>query len=493
MSNISKRFGPVAALNDVHLTVYPGTIHAVVGENGAGKTTLLKVLFGAHQADSGEIKISGKKIAFRKSSEAIKSGIGMVSQHYAIIPELTCLENLILGAEPSYFLDSKSAKVRADSLAQRMNFQFDWDAEARGIGPAACQKLEILKLLWRDSKIMILDEPTAMLSPEDADALYVSLRDLASKGATIIVVTHRLPEVLEHCDHVTVLRGGNYITNLPTAETNSDSLAELIVGRAVPKPSLRQATYDLPTLLEVKKLTVKDNRGFERLKEASLTVKRGEVLGLAGVDGNGQRELVSAIIGKQPVVSGSLLLGDEPITECTTKERLTRGLRIIPEDRHGEGVLEEWSLQENAALGMQGSPPFAKGIWIDPVGKSQAAESIAARFSTKHDSINDLMVGLSGGNQQRFVNGRAIVLSPRLIIAFQPARGLDIDATRNFYEGLYGECEKGAGALVISFDLDELLTYCDRIVVLNVGKVFEPPINKAKDRNYIGHLMVASS
>lgn len=499
MVGIGKSYGPVRALDNVDLQVEVGTIHALVGENGAGKTTLMRVLYGTAGPFEGEYSVHRtvhpdlplkKDGNFRNSAEAIRAGVGMVSQHYSIIPDLTCLENLMLGAEPGWAIDAKGARERATQLADRMGFEFDWNALAAGLTPAGAQKLEILKLLWRNAQIMILDEPTAMLSPADSDALFGSLSKLVAEGATVIVVTHRLPEVMEHAQAVTVLRGGKRVEAKAVSQTNPSELAELIVGHAMPPISVRAIPDNADALLTVSKLTVRGDRGDEALKDVSFEVRKGEVLGIAGVDGSGQRELFQALIGARKVEFGEINLGGQLLNGRSIFERLDLGVRLIPEDRHEEGVLEEWSLEENAALGLHRFNPFANGMWVQGAARERAATAIADRFRTKHGGIDQPMASLSGGNQQRFVAGRALFLTPRLVLAFQPARGLDIDATRNVYEGLYQECDKGAGALVVSFDLDELLQFCDRIVVLNLGVMWRP---SAKDRGEIGRLMVGAA
>lgn len=489
MRGIGKSFGAVRALDDVHLEVEAGTIHALVGENGAGKTTLMRILYGAIQATDGDFEVKGQPAKFRNSAEAIRAGIGMVSQHYSIIPDLSCLDNLMLGAEPGWTINKAQAEQRATELANRMGFEFDWSAEASTLSPAGAQKLEILKLLWRKTDIMILDEPTAMLSPADSDALYDSLKQLVADGATVIVVTHRLPEVMNHCRDVTVLRGGKFIDAKPVSETNPAELAELIVGHAVPPPSRRSVPDNAEVLLQVLNLTVRGHRGDQAVKSANFELAKGEVVGIAGVDGSGQRELFHALMGSGKIDHGEIVLGNWTLHDRTIAERLRMGLRLIPEDRHEEGVVEDWSLELNAALGLQRFPPLAVGSLVNDEARHQAANDMARRFSTRHGGIHQPMSSLSGGNQQRFVAGRALFLTPRLILAFQPARGLDIDATRQVYEGIYEECEKGAGALVVSFDLDELLQFCDRIIVMNRGVLTKPG---TKDRTIIGQHMVGA-
>ncbi|MBC8064752.1 MAG: ABC transporter ATP-binding protein [Chlorobia bacterium] len=491
MTRISKRFGDVVALDAVDLHVEQGTIHAVVGENGAGKTTLMKALYGALHTDSGVISIEGQTVTFKSSAQAIQSGVGMVSQHYGIIPDLTCLQNLILGAEGGPFLNLLQAENRAQSLAAKMGFEFDWNRDAAELSPAGAQKLEILKLLWRNSRIMILDEPTAMLSPADGEALFQSLRLLVAEGNTVILVTHRLPEVFGHCSRVTVLRGGKRVAEKMVSETNPSELAELIVGKRLEAPSAYVPNIG-EVVLEVSNLDVKGYRGNLAAKGLNFKVRAGEMVGIAGVDGSGQRELFHALIGTAPIQGGQISLLARDATKLSSWDRLQAGMRAIPEDRHAEAVIEEWSLDENAALGLQRMEPFASGRIVHEGARRVASEQISERFHTKHGGIDQPIASLSGGNQQRFVAARALFGEPKLILAFQPARGLDLAATRDVYEGIRSECDQGAGALVVSYDLDELLEHCDRIVVMNRGELFEPKAGEEKDSDVIGRLMVGA-
>ena len=490
MKGITKHFGAVAALNNVDLEVAPGTIHAIVGENGAGKTTLMRVLYGALHPDSGTLEVEGNPVRFTSSREAIEAGVGMVSQHYGIIPAISCLQNLILGAEGGTLLNLKSAAERAQELADHMGFQFDWLKDAETLSPAGAQKLEILKLLWRKARIMILDEPTAMLSPADSAALFESLDRLAAEGATIILVTHRLPEVLDHCSRVTVLRGGVRVDERLVSETNGQQLAELIVGGSVAKHTPREAPIEAPVSLEIKGLTVKGSRGDMALKGIDLKVRHGEMLGIAGVDGSGQRELFHTLVGLIKAAEGSVILNDQDLLAKSPSERIEDGVRIIAEDRHEEAVIEDWSLDENASLGLQRLAPFANGPWVDSAKRQEKAGEIALRFKTKHGGLNLPMASLSGGNQQRFVAARALCLNPKLILAFQPARGLDLKGTQDVYDGIRAACAEGAAAIVVSFDLDELLEQCDRLAAMNGGRLAEPDAAHARDRTAIGRLMV---
>ncbi|MBS1728982.1 MAG: ATP-binding cassette domain-containing protein [Armatimonadetes bacterium] len=489
MQGISKRYGTVQALDDVTFEVEQGTIHALVGENGAGKTTLMRALYGAMQPDAGAITIKGRTADLHSSADAIKAGVGMVSQHYGIIGELSNLENLVLGAEDSPILDKAKMTTRATELASKMGFEFDWSAESSTLSPAGGQKLEILKLLWRSSRIMILDEPTAMLSPQDSDALYTSLKQLAYEGATVIVVTHRIAEVFDHCRRVTVLRGGKKIADHEVADVTPERLAQEIVGGEVIERPEPKASTKNNVRLHIDQLSVKGSKGQIAVKEVSLKVKAGQLVGIAGVDGNGQRELFQALIGVVKPVSGNFTFDGNQWDSEPSQTRIAEGLRIIPEDRHDEGVVEDWSLYENSALGLQRLPEFRR------LTRAMREEAVvmAEMFNTKHGKLSDAMGSLSGGNQQRFVAGRALRISPQMILAFQPARGLDLNSTTKVYQEIRRACDQGACAIVVSFDLDELLDFCDRIVVMCHGHLSEPMTHEARDRNAIGRLMVGAA
>jgi simple sugar transport system ATP-binding protein len=430
--------------------------------------------------------VNDRAVSFGNSAEAIEAGVGMVSQHYGIIPGLTCLQNLILGSEGGAVLSMKQMRDRAETLADRMGFRFDWSADADSLTPAGAQKLEILKLLWRDSKIMILDEPTAMLSPSDAVALFASLRQVVAHGATVLLVTHRLPEVMDYCQTVTVLRGGKRVAELAVHDTTELELTRLIVGDPsfeMNREALKSRSRSSAARLALTGVTVLDERRHEALKEASLAVFEGEVVGIAGVDGNGQRELFRAITGLVKPQTGEQTLDGEQLGSGVD-ERLRRGVRWIPEDRHREAIVSHWNLFWNSVLGRQRTPVFAPGA------RGPWAERVAAKFQTRHGGLGQPMSSLSGGNQQRFVVARELESDPRLLLAFQPARGLDLKGTRDVYAAIRERCQAGMAALIISFDLDELITHCDRIFVLNGGRLQEAG---SKDRDEIGRLMVGGS
>lgn len=489
MSGIEKRYGDLRALANVNLSVEQGSIHALIGENGAGKTTLMHVLYGSQEPDAGSISLCGKPITFQSPAEAIQAGIGMVTQHYSILPELDCLQNLVLGAEGGWRIDRAIAESKGQQLADRMGFTFNWSQDARELSPSAAQKLELLKLLWRGSQVMILDEPTAMLSPSDSDALFGSLKTLVAGGNTVILVTHRLQEVLAHCDQVTVLRGGENVLEAKVASTSTESLTTAIVGRKPEKLAPTKGIKVGSVALSIRGLQVRGYRGNPAVERANLEINAGEILGIVGVDGNGQRELFDAILGIAPY-AGEMRWNAKSIDKQNVRERIGLGFRSIPEDRHAQGTIDSWSLEENAALGLQRLEPLTAGSRIDRSSRFHLATQIADRLGTKHTSLAQTLESLSGGNQQRLVAARALALQPKLILAFQPSRGLDLAATRRLYEEIHIECTNGAAALIVSFDLDEMLQYADRIGVMFKGQL---RISESRDRHLLGRLMVGAN
>ncbi|MCS6831136.1 MAG: ABC transporter ATP-binding protein [Armatimonadota bacterium] len=504
MEDICKRFGAVLANNHIHLSVRQGTIHAIVGENGAGKTTLMNILYGVFLPDSGAVHLYGQPVRFRSPSEALQAGVGMVSQHYALIPRLSVLENLMLGGEGASFSRLPRAQVlaRAHELAKVIALEADWNAPAGALSVSQQQKVEILKLLLRDARILIFDEPTAVLPPADAEAFFALLHRFTGEGRTVLLVTHKLQEVLQHADEVTVLRSGEVVATMPVRESpaaepqvDARTLARLIVGEGGMLPEeellLGERLGDRPRL-RVEGLTVPPIRSRAGLKEVSFEIYPGEVFGVAGVDGSGQAELIDALMGLTSPAQGRIWLSSEDITCSSPAERLRKGVRYIAEDRHLRGAILEWSVAENAALGLHRQGGFGSALSLSFARMKEFAQRIIARFAVRAPAADAPFSALSGGNQQKVVVGRALMETPVLLIAGQPTRGLDAASTLAVHRAIREACQQGAAALVVSFDLDELLSLCDRVGVLFDGRLVDVVEGERKRREEIGALMVGA-
>lgn len=496
MRAITKRFGALVACDSVDLHVEAGTLHAIMGENGAGKTTLMRVLYGYYQPDKGEIYLNGQRVVFRSPADAIAHHVGMVSQHYSIIPELSVLDNLILGAEPTGpigLIDRRSALQRAQTLAQSLEFEANWNRPAEELSVAGRQKLEILKLLWRDAQILILDEPTAMLSPSDVQTLFATLLRLKQEGRTILLVTHKLNEVLEYADYVTVMRGGRKVAEARVAEVNADQLTRWIIGEEEPKThatAIHAKPIEPHESLVIRELYVRSDRGGWGVQRLNMSLRKGEIFGLAGVDGNGQNELMEALAGLRPVAKGELILEGTPFTHWSTAQRLQAGIRYLFDDRFRRGMIANWSVEDNAILGAQRDRALQRFGWQLRRAIRERATQLIERFQVKAPSLTAPILYLSGGNQQRLVIARTLYGQPRLLIAFAPTRGLDIRGTEATYTAIRKMCAQGMSALVISFDLDELMEYADRIGVLFKGQMVAVFERAEFSREAIGSAMV---
>jgi simple sugar transport system ATP-binding protein len=504
MEDICKRFGAVQANNHITISVRQGTIHAIVGENGAGKTTLMNILYGVFPPDSGMVYLYAQPVRFRSPAEALQAGVGMVSQHYALIPRLSVLENLMLSGEGASFsrLPRSQVRARAEELAKVIGLQADWDAAAGSLSVSQQQKVEILKLLLRNARVLIFDEPTAVLPPADAEAFFALLHRFAEEGRTVLLVTHKLQEVLEHANEVTVLRAGEVVATMPVREkpgappqVDARTLARLIVGEegVLPEEELLSGRRlsDQPRL-RVERLTVPPVRSRAGLKGVSFEVYPGEVLGIAGVDGSGQAELIDALMGLASPTQGHIWLDGEDITHAPPAVRLHKGVRYIAEDRHLRGAILEWSVAENAALGLQREGRFGSALSLSFTRMKEFAQKIIHRFAVRAPAADAPFSALSGGNQQKVVVGRALMETPALLIAGQPTRGLDAASTRAVHHAIREACGQGACALVVSFDLDELLTLCDRVGVLFDGRMVDVVEGERKRREEIGALMVGA-
>ena len=475
MTGITKRFPGVVANRDVNIEVRRGTVHAVVGENGAGKSVLMKILYGVLQPDEGTIEVGGTAVRFTTPSDAIAVGIGMVYQQFMLADNFTVLENVTLGAERLHGIgDRARARIREISSSYGLGVEPDDLVEDLGVGDR--QRVEILKVLYRGAKTLILDEPTAVLVPQEVDALFDNLRELKTEGLTVIFISHKLDEVLSVADAITVIRRGQTVATLDPASTTSHQLAELMVGSELPSPETSESTVTSTPMLAVHDLTLRAG-GRTLLSDIDFTIHRGEVLGIAGVEGNGQGELVAAIMGLRLPESGQVVLGDQDITGWSTRQRRESGIGFIPEDRHREGVLLDAPLWENRILGHQTRPPSVKGWLIDRSGARQDTQRIVREYDVRTPSIDVTAGSLSGGNQQKFIVGRELSGEPVVLLAAHPTRGVDVGAQAAIWDQLRAARRAGLAVLLISADLDELIGLSDTIRVILRGRFvgqFEP-------------------
>jgi len=475
LTDIVKRFPGVVANDGVNLTVTEGSVHAIVGENGAGKSTLMKTLYGAHQPNEGTITVNGTEQQFGSPKDAIAQGIGMVFQAFMLAANLTVWENIVLGQEPgtSVSLNIGKARARIRELADQYGLDVDPDALICDLGVGDKQRVEILKVLYRGAKILILDEPTAVLVPQEVDELFASLRELTTQGATIIFISHKLDEVLTHADAITVIRQGKTVGEIPDpSSVTSHQLAEMMVGSELPTPETRDSTVTDVAILELTDLTVRNPEAGARdlLSSVSFTVHRGEIVGVAGVEGNGQSELVKAIVGLMPA-TGSIVLDGKDLARRSTRDRRDAGIGYISEDRHKDGLVLPFALWENAALGHQHRPPFARGPWFNVGGAKEQTEAIIAEFDVRTPGVNVPAFTLSGGNQQKLIVGREMTAEPTLLVAAHPTRGVDVGAQAVIWDILRDARAAGLGTVLISADLEELIGLSDRLLVMLRGQI----------------------
>ncbi|WP_408010027.1 ABC transporter ATP-binding protein [Saccharopolyspora terrae] len=467
LTSITKTFPGVVANSDVNLTVRAGEVHALCGENGAGKSTLMKILYGMQAPDSGTIRVRGEAIAFRTPAEAIKSGIGMVHQHFMLADNLTVLENIVLGAEGSHGIGGK-ARRRVLELAEQAGFELRLDVLVERLGVADRQRVEILKVLYRGARIIILDEPTAVLVPQEVDELFTTLRTMREQGFTFLFISHKLDEVRSIADTVTVLRRGTTVGTVGASEVTSRELAEMMVGSELPV-----AEHGPSTVTDREVLTVSGLSAAEAdrpvLDGIDLAVRAGEIVGIAGVEGNGQTELVEAIMGMRPITSGQVKLGDRDMTALGTLARREAGIGYVPEDRHRQGLLLDESLWQNRILGHQTRRPVSRGRWLDRQGAKDDTRRIVEQFDVRTPGIDVDAAALSGGNQQKLIIGRELSGDPKLLIAAHPTRGVDVGAQAGIWEHLRNARAEGLAVLLISADLDELIGLSDTIRVMFRG------------------------
>ena len=483
MRGIEKRFGAVHANRDVHLTVAAGTVHGIVGENGAGKSTLMSILYGFYQADAGEIDVEGKTARISGSREAIALGIGMVHQHFMLVDTLSALDNVMLGAEPDWRLQRARAQVRQRLavLMQDTGLVVDLDALVQDLPVGQRQRLEILKALYRGARILILDEPTAVLTPQETAHLFVTLRRLRERSTTVLLITHKLKEIMALCDAVTVMRGGQVVLDCAIAHTSIDGLAEAMVGRRVNlgREAGARVAEGAPAqagavLLQALGLGVTDALGVQRLIDVAMTLRAGEIVGIAGVSGNGQSELLDVLSGLLTPTQGTLQVGSHAFTpKAWIDPRAARALRIahVPEDRHKRALVLPFDAWESAVLGYQGQPRYSRSGWMRQRQMRDDCAQMMERYDVRPRNPQLRSSKFSGGNQQKLVLAREAALEPQVLLVGQPTRGVDIGAIEFIHGRLRAMRDAGGAVLVVSSELDEILALSDRVIVMNAGRI----------------------
>ena len=496
MKDITVTFPDVIANNRVTFCLGKGEIHGLLGENGAGKSVLMKTLYGMHKPDEGKILVNGIEEKIDNPSTAIRLGIGMVHQHFMLVPHLTVAENIILGRElvqRRFFLDLDKIMKNVTVFCEKYNLRIDLKSPIHTLTVGMQQRVEIIKTLYRGADILILDEPTSVLTPQEAEELFKAIKTLKNQGKTIVFISHKLKEVLQICDRITVLRKGKVVGTVGTSETNQTELAQMMVGRKV-KLSYKKEKTEKSLVLKIEKLNVLDDRGIPALKGINLIINAFEILGIAGVQGNGQTELVEVITGLRKIKGGKIFLNDIDITEKNPKDRIDLGVSHIPEDRQKRGLILDFSVMENLILGNHDKPPFSyDNIRINFPKVINFAKNMIKDFSIKTPTKDTKVRYLSGGTQQRVVVAREFSRNPRLIISAQPTRGLDIGATEYVHSKLLEMRAKGSAILLVSADLDEIMMLSDRIAVIFEGRIVAIKDSEVTNRDEIGLLMAGAT
>jgi len=474
MRGITKRFPGVVADDRVDFDLRQGEVHALLGENGAGKSTLMNVLYGLYKADEGEIAVRGKTVTFGSAKDAIDSGIGMVHQHFMLIPVMTVAENIVLATEPTkagVLLDYGEAVRRVTDISTRFGLAVAPDARVEGISVGRQQRVEILKALYRGAEILILDEPTAVLTPQEAKELFGIIKSLQAEGTSIIFISHKLNEVLEIADRITVLRRGKKIDTVPRAGATEEGLAKMMVGREVLLRVEKKPADPGDVVLEVRDLHVNDDRNLAAVRDVSFVVRAGEIVGIAGVEGNGQSELIEAITGLRRPEGGQVAVGGKVMEHVTARKMLDAGVGHIPEDRQRRGLVLEFSLAENIALHDYCYPPDSRWGWLFPRRLVQRARELIKEFDVRGGGPETRAAALSGGNQQKLVAAREVSRDPKVLVAAQPTRGLDVGAIEYLHRRLVEERDEGRAILLISLELDEVISLSDRLLVMYEGRI----------------------
>ena len=471
--NITKRFGNMIANKGIDLDINKGEIHCLLGENGAGKTTLMKILFGLYSSDEGSIFLNSKLVDIVSPTQAIKFGIGMIHQNFMLVERLTVAENIVAGCEPrkGIFLDMARVKRDVQKLSEKYGFGLEPDAKIENISIGEQQRVEILKVLYRNTDILILDEPTAVLTPQEVKELFAILRKLRSDGKTIIFITHKLKETLVVSDRITVLRNGKKVGTVDTKDTNPNELAKMMVGRDVIFAVDRKDKEPGGTVFHTRDLCATNPTTHLKLKRINLTLKEGEIVGIAGVEGNGQLELEEVLMGLRDLDEGEIVLTDCNINNISTEERRDSGMVHIPSDRFNRGLIRSQTIEKNLILGSEWKKPFAKRGVLSKSAIQEFCREVIARFDIRCSGSKERIDSLSGGNQQKVIIGRELSRDPKIIIAAQPTRGLDIGAVEYIHSTLLRMREQNKAILLISADLDELMALCDRILVIYEGEI----------------------
>ena len=497
LEGITKTFGDVVANDDVDLELERGSVHALVGENGSGKTTLMSVLYGLYDQDSGRIVVDGEERHFDSPRDAIDAGIGMIHQHFQLVESMTVLQNVVLGHEPTArgLVDTDSARAAIESLCDQYDFDVDehLDTPVRELDLGVRQRVEIVKSLYRGADILVLDEPTAVLTPQEVDRLFDLMRSLTAQGASLIFITHKLEEAMTVADRITVLRDGEEIGTIEAAAATRERLAEMMVGREVMFDYEPREAASGEAVLTVDGLGVSDDRGVRRVDDIDFRLRSGEILGIAGVEGNGQSQLVQALTGLRTVDDGRIRFHDEDITDLDRREIIERGIAYIPQDRHEEGLVLQDDLVRNALLGFQTTRPYVGDWFVDWDAVRTHAEEIIAEFDVRPTDPTRRAESLSGGNQQKFVVGRELSHDPDLLVAAHPTRGVDIGSIEFIHDRLLEMRAEGLPILLVSSKLEEIQTLSDRIAVMYEGEFVDTVSPEAVTERDLGLLMTGQS
>lgn len=496
MLNIRKEFPGIVANDNITLSLKKGEIHALLGENGAGKSTLMGVLFGLYQPEKGVVKVNEQEVRITNPNVAKRLGIGMVHQHFKLVDNFTVTENIILGSEPlkGISLDINKAAKRIQELSKHYGLNVDPFAKIEDISVGMQQRVEIMKMLYREAEVLIFDEPTAVLTPNEIDELMKIMRNLINEGKSIIIITHKLKEIKAVADRCTVIRRGKSIGTVNVAEASEESLAEMMVGRHVSFKVDKKESTPGNIVLKIDSLSVKNNRKVMGLKNFSLEVKEGEIVGIAGVEGNGQSELVEAITGLRKAESGHILLNGDEIVDIPIHQRIEKGVGHIPEDRQKRGLVLDYTLESNMVLEVYNKPPFAKYGLLNVAAIRKYAKKILDNFDVRSgEGPSSIARTLSGGNQQKAIIGREIELNPKLLIAVQPTRGLDVGSIEYIHKRLIEHRDNGNAVLLISLELDEVLQLSDRIAIVNNGELIGTVNSSETNENEVGLMMAGVS